>query len=98
MVRPGKYLLFAPPHFYISNTSHGRHRTYIISYQLFCGCPFSVIANTLGSRMIGNPWLWHPVHEEQLLQQDWEEILELIALGGVESISARHGQVFTIAP
>nr|WP_321240803.1 DNA mismatch repair endonuclease MutH [uncultured Tolumonas sp.] len=54
---------------------------------------------TLGSRMIGNPWLWHPsIHEEQLLQQDWEEIMELIALGGVESISARHGQVLQLRP
>ena len=53
----------------------------------------------VGSRMIGNPWLWHPsADEEQLLQQDWEEIMELIALGRVESISARHGQALQLRP
>jgi DNA mismatch repair protein MutH len=53
----------------------------------------------VGSRMIGNPWLWHPSFEqEQLLQQDWEEIMELIALGKVETISARHGQVLQLRP
>jgi DNA mismatch repair protein MutH len=53
----------------------------------------------IGSRMIGNPWLWQPTwKEEQLLKQDWEEIMELIALGKVESISARHGLALQLRP
>lgn len=54
---------------------------------------------SVGTRIIGNPWLWHPsAHENQLLQQDWEEIMELISLGQIESISARHGQVLQLRP
>lgn len=54
---------------------------------------------TIGSRMIGNPWLWNPsAEQEQLLRQDWEEIMELIALGKVESVSARHGQALQLRP
>lgn len=43
----------------------------------------------MGERRIGTPILWEPdPHELQLLQQDWEEIMELIALGKVEAYSA----------
>jgi len=53
----------------------------------------------IASRMIGNPWLWHPTSEqEKIIRQDWEEIMELIALGKVESISARHGEALQLRP
>ena len=53
----------------------------------------------IGTRRIGTPWLWHPTAEqEQILRQDWEEIMELIALGKVESISARHGDALQLRP
>ena len=53
----------------------------------------------IGSRMIGNPWLWHPTTEqEKIIRRDWEEIMELIALGKVESISARHGEALQLRP
>lgn len=53
----------------------------------------------VGTRIIGNPWLWHPsIAEERALQQDWEEIMEMIALGHIEAISARHGQVLQLRP
>lgn len=52
-----------------------------------------------GNRMIGQPLLWQPsTEQEQLLRQDWEEIMELISLGQVQNISARHGQVLQLRP
>ncbi|MBP7662882.1 MAG: DNA mismatch repair endonuclease MutH [Shewanella sp.] len=53
----------------------------------------------VGERRIGTPILWEPdPHELQLLQQDWEEIMELIALGKVERLTARHGEVLQLRP
>ena len=53
----------------------------------------------IASRMIGNPWLWHSTTEqEKIIRRDWEEIMELIALGKVESISARHGEALQLRP
>ncbi|WP_116475073.1 DNA mismatch repair endonuclease MutH [Zobellella maritima] len=52
-----------------------------------------------GERRIGQPLLWVPTaEEEQLLRQDWEELMELISLGQVQEISARHGQVLQLRP
>ena len=52
-----------------------------------------------GDRIIGQPLLWSPnEQEERLLRQDWEEIMELISLGEVQNISARHGQVLQLRP
>lgn len=52
-----------------------------------------------GNRMIGQPLLWQPsTEQEHLLRQDWEEIMELISLGQVQNISARHGQVLQLRP
>lgn len=53
----------------------------------------------LPARQIGSPVLWSPSLEEAaLLKQDWEEIMELIAIGKVESITARHGEVLQLRP
>ncbi|WP_133407696.1 DNA mismatch repair endonuclease MutH [Parashewanella tropica] len=53
----------------------------------------------VAERRIGTPFLWRPDPVElKLLQQDWEEIMELIALGQVESITARHGEVLQLRP
>ena len=53
----------------------------------------------IASRMIGNPWLWHPTTEQKkIIRRDWEEIMELIALGKVESISACHGEALQLRP
>lgn len=50
-------------------------------------------------RMIGTPFLWRPnAVEDQLLRQDWEEITEMIILGQVQAITARHGQVLQLRP
>ncbi|MFQ6371345.1 DNA mismatch repair endonuclease MutH [Shewanella sp. YIC-542] len=50
-------------------------------------------------RRIGMPLLWQPDREQQRqLQQDWEEIMELISLGKVTTITARHGEVLQLRP
>lgn len=50
-------------------------------------------------RRIANPLLWTPNFEQlALLQQDWEELMELISLGQVESVTARQGQVLQLRP
>lgn len=53
----------------------------------------------LGQRRVASPLLWSPSPEEEaLLQQDWEELMEQIALGHIEQISARQGQVLQLRP
>lgn len=53
----------------------------------------------VGDRQIGMPILWTPSAQEfAQIRQDWEEIMELIALGKVEQITARHGEVLQLRP
>ncbi|MEM5504533.1 DNA mismatch repair endonuclease MutH [Shewanella frigidimarina] len=53
----------------------------------------------VGERRIGTPILWQPnTTQARQLQQDWEEIMELIALGKVDKITARHGEVLQLRP
>ncbi|MBB1362681.1 DNA mismatch repair endonuclease MutH [Shewanella sp. SR44-4] len=53
----------------------------------------------VGDRRIGTPILWQPnTTQAGQLQQDWEEIMELIALGQVDKITARHGEVLQLRP
>lgn len=53
----------------------------------------------LAVRRIGTPLLWSPsAEEDQQLRQDWEELMDLIVLGKVESITARHGEVLQLRP
>lgn len=53
----------------------------------------------LAERRIGTALLWSPnEQEEQQLRHDWEELMDLIVLGKVESITARHGEVLQIRP
>lgn len=50
-------------------------------------------------RCLGMPLLWTPSAEEDaLLQADWEEITEMIVMGEVQSITARHGQALQLRP
>lgn len=50
-------------------------------------------------RRIANPVLWNPSDQELAeLQQDWEELMDMIALGQVENITARTGAVLQIRP
>ncbi|WP_114766159.1 DNA mismatch repair endonuclease MutH [Vibrio rhodolitus] len=53
----------------------------------------------LAERRVGSPLIWSPsAEEEQQLQADWEELMELIVLGQVERITARHGEVLQLRP
>lgn len=50
-------------------------------------------------RRIATPMLWSlSGQQEQVLQQDWEELMEMIALGKVAQITARHGQALHLRP
>ncbi|NIH15352.1 DNA mismatch repair endonuclease MutH [Serratia symbiotica] len=53
----------------------------------------------LTHRRIGSPLLWSPnAAEEEMLRRDWEELMDLIVLGHVERITARHGTVLQLRP
>lgn len=53
----------------------------------------------LGERRVASPFIWSPSSEqERQLRQDWEELMELIALGEIERITARHGEVLQLRP
>ncbi|HKN03178.1 MAG TPA: DNA mismatch repair endonuclease MutH [Buttiauxella sp.] len=53
----------------------------------------------LAERHIGSPLLWEPsAEEERQLRMDWEELMDLIVLGQVERITARHGEVLQLRP
>jgi DNA mismatch repair protein MutH len=52
-----------------------------------------------GQRIIATPFLWSPnAQQEKLLRQDWEELMALISLGKIDSITARHGQYLQLRP
>ncbi len=53
----------------------------------------------LGERMIGRAFLWQPsAEQQQLLRQDWEELMELLALGRLDEIKGAHGKVMQLRP
>lgn len=53
----------------------------------------------LAIRRVGAPLLWSPSQQEEtLLRCDWEELMDMIVLGQVERITARHGEVLQIRP
>ena len=54
---------------------------------------------TVAERRIGSPVLWSPDHsQEQVLRQDWEELMEIITLGDLDRLSARLGKYLQIRP
>ena len=53
----------------------------------------------LAQRVIGSAFLWQPTALQQAqLQQDWEELMELIVLGGIDQIRGAHGKVLQLRP
>lgn len=53
----------------------------------------------IAERRVGSPLIWSPSEEEEaLLRNDWEELMDLIALGGVNQITARSGEILQIRP
>ena len=53
----------------------------------------------LAQRMVGTPFLWQPnAAQLQLLQQDWEELMEQITLVGIATIRGAQGKVLQLRP
>ncbi|NQZ05862.1 MAG: DNA mismatch repair endonuclease MutH [Algicola sp.] len=53
----------------------------------------------LAERVVGTPFMWQLEGEhEQLLKQDWEELMDLIVLGDVTAITAKTGQYLQLRP
>jgi DNA mismatch repair protein MutH len=53
----------------------------------------------LPERVIGSAFLWQPdLQQQQLLRQDWEELMELIVLGGIDDIRGAHGKALQLRP
>lgn len=53
----------------------------------------------LSDRRIGAALLWSPnPEEEQGLRRDWEELMDMVCLGELERLSARHGTWLQIRP
>ncbi|WP_029591007.1 DNA mismatch repair endonuclease MutH [Franconibacter pulveris] len=76
-------------------TSHVRHKLKRVLWIPVEG----ERAIPLAERRVGSPLLWSPsAHEEAQLRQDWEELMDLIVLGHVERITARHGEVLQLRP
>ena len=50
-------------------------------------------------RQIGTPFLWKAsVEQEHALQQDWEELMALLALGQINEINAHLGEYLQLRP
>lgn len=53
----------------------------------------------LNQRIIGTGFLWQPNRQqEHILQNDWEELMDMISLGHVEQITAKVGQALQLRP
>lgn len=53
----------------------------------------------LAERMVGTAFLWQPSPEQQrALQQDWEELMEQITLGGIATIRGAQGKILQLRP
>jgi DNA mismatch repair protein MutH len=52
-----------------------------------------------GTRRLGTPWLWSPSADElAVLERDWTELAEIIALGEHWQLNSRHGEALQIRP
>jgi DNA mismatch repair protein MutH len=50
-------------------------------------------------RCIATPFLWSPnIEQGNQLRTDWEELMDMIAFGEIENITARHGQYLQLRP
>ena len=79
----------------IWETSHVRHKLQRVLWVPVEG----ERAIPLAERRVGSPLLWSPdPHEDEQLRRDWEELMDLIVLGQVERITARHGEVLQLRP
>ena len=50
-------------------------------------------------RLVGSPVLWTPsTDQEAALRADWEELMDMVCMGELETITARHGTCLQIRP
>jgi DNA mismatch repair protein MutH len=78
----------------VTETSHVRHKLKRVLWV-----PVEGERQILSERRVGAPLLWSPDEdEEQQLRLDWEELMDMIVLGQVERITARHGEVLQLRP
>ena len=50
-------------------------------------------------RQVAMPFIWQPTaHQESLLRKDFEDTIETVALGQIEQIDARFGEVMQVRP
>jgi DNA mismatch repair protein MutH len=76
-------------------TSHVRHKLHRVLWIPIEGSREIPV----GARRVGTPLLWSPDEEEEnQLRLDWEELMDMIVLGQVEQITARHGEVLQLRP
>ena len=77
-------------------------KTSLVRQKLACVLWVPVEAATtlpLAQRRIGTPFLWRPAAAEELqLRSDWEEIMESVAVGNLDRISARQGRWLQLRP
>ncbi|MFM2486508.1 DNA mismatch repair endonuclease MutH [Celerinatantimonas yamalensis] len=53
----------------------------------------------IAQRIVGNALLWRPsAAQETILKQDWEELMEAVAFGQIEQLTARHGEALQLRP
>jgi DNA mismatch repair protein MutH len=53
----------------------------------------------IAQRQVGTPFLWRPTAvQTQQLQQDWQDIMELIAIGKIEQVTAKYGNALQLRP
>ncbi len=52
-----------------------------------------------GNSRVGNAFLWSPSPEQaQVLEQDWQELIEMVCFGEFDKISSKHGEYLQIRP
>lgn len=76
-------------------TSHVRHKLSRVLWVPVEGDRSIALAH----RRIGTAFIWSPSRQqEHQLRADWEELMDLIVLGQIETINAKHGQYLQIRP
>lgn len=56
-------------------------------------------ALAIEDRVLGMPFLWSPSQQDQkCLKQDFEEVMDLVAQGAIDTIDARFGELMQVRP
>ena len=53
----------------------------------------------LANSRTGNAFLWSPSPQQaRILEQDWQELVEMLCLGDIDKVSAKHGEYLQVRP